>query len=434
MVIITDELDNEAILEFYEQHLVQGLLPFWNRALDKENGGIFTCFNNEGTELIRTDKYTWSQGRFVWLWARIASMINQGILRGNAAEYLLQAEKTVLFLKKYAFMESGNCAFIVTKDGEKKESISGAGYDTSFYADCFVVLGFAEYGRVSRRADIVEDALHLYNRIRQRLQTGDVRSEPYPIPEGFKSHSIPMILLNVSQQLMETLEAVDHPHYGNLRGNCLLYVDQIMGEFAMSDHRIAEILPIKGEVPHSVLCRHVNPGHTLECMWFVMITAAKLGRTELIDQVISVVKKAYELGWDSAEGGLLRFVDSEGGKPKGLETGDTYETLILNTWDSKLWWPHSEALYCSLLAYELSGDREFVALYEKTQHYVFEKFPNPDKQIGEWIQIRDRKGFPLDKVVALPVKDPFHIMRNVLLIIELYANKKIGNKMVASKG
>ncbi|NOU75185.1 N-acylglucosamine 2-epimerase [Paenibacillus sp. LMG 31458] len=423
MIFADDELDNVALLKFYEQHLVQDLLPFWNRALDKKYGGVFTCFNNAGTESISTDKYTWSQGRFVWLWARIASMMSQGILRGNAVDYLDQAEKTVHFLKKYAIMENGNCAFLITESGDKKESIPGAGYDTSFYADCFVVLGFAEFGRVSRRVDIVEDALQLYNRIRQRLQTSDVRSEPYPIPEGFKAHSVPMILLNVSQQLMDTLEAMDHPQYGNMRDNCLLYMEQIMGEFAMSDHRIAEILPIQGVVPDSVLCRHVNPGHTLECMWFVMNTAAKLNRADLIDKVIPVIKKAYELGWDSNEGGLLRFVDREGGKPKGFETGDTYEALILDTWDSKLWWPHSEALYCSLLAYELSKDKEFVTLYEKTQQYVFEKFPNSDKQIGEWIQILDRKGFPLEKVVALPVKDPFHIIRNVLLIIELYADK-----------
>ena len=37
----------------------------------------------------------------------------------------------------------------------------------------------------------------------------------------------------------------------------------------------------------------------------------------------------------------------------------------------------------------------------------------------EWIQIRTREGYPQEKVVALPVKDPYHIIRNVILIIEL---------------
>jgi N-acylglucosamine 2-epimerase len=57
--------------------------------------------------------------------------------------------------------------------------------------------------------------------------------------------------------------------------------------------------------------------------------------------------------------------------------------------------------------------------YQKVHDYSFATFPNPDSAIGEWIQIRDRYGRPRDKVVALPVKDPFHIIRNFLLIIEL---------------
>jgi len=46
-------------------------------------------------------------------------------------------------------------------------------------------------------------------------------------------------------------------------------------------------------------------------------------------------------------------------------------------------------------------------------------FPNPDRAVGEWIQIRDRAGRPLDKVVGLPVKDPYHVIRNLMLLVEL---------------
>ena len=37
---------------------------------------------------------------------------------------------------------------------------------------------------------------------------------------------------------------------------------------------------------------------------------------------------------------------------------------------------------------------------------------------AEWLQVRDRNGRPLDRVVALPVKDPFHIARALLLVLE----------------
>jgi N-acylglucosamine 2-epimerase len=58
-------------------------------------------------------------------------------------------------------------------------------------------------------------------------------------------------------------------------------------------------------------------------------------------------------------------------------------------------------------------------IHDRTFEYVFGHFNNPDTETGEWIQILTREGFPQDKVVALPVKDPFHITRNLLLICEL---------------
>ena len=78
-----------------------------------------------------------------------------------------------------------------------------------------------------------------------------------------------------------------------------------------------------------------------------------------------------------------------------------------------------ETLYASLLFYSLTGDEQYMRIHDKTLDYVRNHFINPDKETGEWIQILTREGLPQDKVVALPVKDPFHITRNLLLICEL---------------
>lgn len=411
----------DALRTFYRNHLAEDLLPFWKIAVDMERGGVYTCYSNDGKKRISTDKYTWSQGRFIWIWSRIADMCSRGLLPEDAEEYLNQAEKAVDFLRRHAMMENGNCAFLLTEDGQKKESIPGAGYDTSFYADCFVVLGFAEFARVTGRNDIAEEALGLYERIRKRLAAGQVRSEPYPIPEDMKSHSFTMIMLNISHQLLDALEAVRHPQAEEVKGQMRAYAEVIIKEFRQSDQRIAELLPAEGEPSDAVLYRHVNPGHTLESMWFVLAAADRLNRPDLQEKALPVIKQAFRLGWDLEHGGLLRFVDRDSGQPRGSKSGDPYEELILDTWDSKLWWPHSEALYTTLLAYARSGDPEFLKLYRQTRNYVFRTFPNPDRTVGEWIQIRDRDGSPMEKVVALPVKDPFHIIRNVLLILELYA-------------
>jgi N-acylglucosamine 2-epimerase len=136
-------------------------------------------------------------------------------------------------------------------------------------------------------------------------------------------------------------------------------------------------------------------------------------------RAVETIQASVAVGWDEVHGGLLRFVDREGGAPKGAPTGGRYEALVTDTWDLKLWWPHSEALYATLLAWSLNGDPELVASYEKFHRYTFGTFPNQNRHVGEWIQIRDRQGRPVERVVALPVKDPYHILRNMMLIVEL---------------
>lgn len=417
------------LLTFYQTHLVHHLLPFWKRAVDEERGGVYTCFNNMGTELVSKDKYTWSQGRFIWLWSRLAAMCQNGLLSDDGAVFLRQAKQAVDFIKEHAFLESGHCAFLLTEAGEKKEAIPGEGFDTSFYADCFVVVGFSEYARVARDRDILEQAIALHENIEERLMAGRVRSEPYPIPEGHKAHGIPMIMLNTTQELAGTLETFQDERSAVMREKSVRYMRQIMAQFYSSDGKVAEIILADGSLPASVLGRHLNPGHTLESMWFVMTEAQKIGRSDWIAQAAKAVKKAFSLGWDEAFGGLFRYVDREGGQPKGEESGGAFEQLVSDTWDMKIWWPHSEGLYATLLAYTFTQDEQFLSLYDQLHAYVFRTFPHPDNQVGEWIQIRDRRGEPVQKVVALPVKDPYHIIRNVILIIELLHNEVVADAL-----
>lgn len=415
-------------LDFYREHLMKTIWPFWSKALDEKNGGVYTCYTNDGSRRLHNDKYTWSQGRFVWVMSRMSELCRNGIVDGDAKEYLAHAGKTVEFLRKHAILPDGRCIFLLSEEGNPKESIPGQGYDTSFYADCFVVLGFTEFARVSGNREVLADALSVYDSIADRLKGGKVRSEPYPVPLGLKPHAFSMIMLNVTQELARTLRLLQHARQNELLESSRKYLHEIMDEFCQINGLIAEMVAEDSTLADTILCRHINPGHTLEDMWFVMTSSCVLGEKELVNKAVWVAEQAAKIGWDEKYGGLLRFVDKDGGQPQGRQSAnDSYEQLITDTWDSKLWWPHSEILYTTLLGYSLTGSKAMLAWYEKAREYVFATFPNEDKTVGEWIQIRDRQGRPMNKVVALPVKDPYHIMRNLLLLIELLSQSHEGS-------
>jgi N-acylglucosamine 2-epimerase len=149
----------------------------------------------------------------------------------------------------------------------------------------------------------------------------------------------------------------------------------------------------------------VNPGHAIESMWFVMHWARRRGDSQTIRPAAEVIRWHLEAGWDQEYGGIFLGIDAEGGPP------------FLAHSDKKLWWPHTEALYALLLAHRLTGEPWCMEWYWRVHEWAFEHFGMPD--IGEWRQRLDRQGQPITEVIALPVKDPFHLPRAAILILEL---------------
>jgi len=404
-----NEINTEKLFAFYKDQLENNFLKFWDKAIDREYGGIYTCYNNYGDKLISKDKYIWSQGRFVWLWAKVLSLIENGIIIGDRNKYQTELEMGFNFIKDNSFLGNGNCAYLTDRQGNIKIA------DTSIYVDCFVLLGFAAYIGTTGEIQYIDKMMRHYEKTFSRIESGNYKTDPYPIPAKYMPHGVNMMMLHVTTEIYKALNEFHDARIELLTERIKNYISIITETLCDNEYRIIEMLPSESE--DTVFSRHFTPGHVLESMWFIMDAYNELEITNGYDKILNIIKKTYKLGWDKEYGGILRHVDKEGGKPKGEQIGEQYEKLILDTWDTKLWWPHSEALYTTLLMAKTTGDIEMEELYIKTHNYVFQTFPNHD--LGEWIQIRDRMGKPVEKVVALPVKDPYHIIRNFMLNLEL---------------
>lgn len=423
-------MNPETLLPFYTDHLFGHILPFWSEGtVDFEHGGYYTCFANRGKRLLARHKFTWSQGRFVWVWSRLAGQFRDRRPRAETDRYLEYAGLGARFLMRHALLANGNCTFLLSEagepivlgaDGVARAAAPGEVYDTSIYADCFVVYGISEYARLTGDRAAFDFATTLFDRVSARLASGDYRTDPYPVPRGYKAQGIPMIMLETTRELALTCDAFADGRAAGLRRRCAGYAAEIMGRFLQADGALLEYLGDDDTVRPTMLGTYTNPGHTLECMWFVMHYAAEARDRALMDRAAEVVGRTMRVGWDEAYGGLPQFTARDGGRPEGPvppeHEGQPMIDKLRTAWDNKLWWPHSEALYALLLAHRHSGDPALLGQYDRVHDYTFATFPQPE---GEWIQIRDRAGRPEDKVVALPVKDPFHIPRAFLHIIRL---------------
>ena len=148
----------------------------------------------------------------------------------------------------------------------------------------------------------------------------------------------------------------------------------------------------------------ILPGHAIESMWFQMDIARDGGDRGTLDRAVEVSRRNLEVGWDREYGGLFYAVDADGRSEVGWPFADT-----------KLWWVHTEALIGTLLAYEHCRQDWCLEWHGRIREYSYAHYPVAGH--GEWRQKLDRKGQPITDVVALPVKDPFHLPRALILCI-----------------
>ena len=116
----------------------------------------------------------------------------------------------------------------------------------------------------------------------------------------------------------------------------------------------------------------VNPGHDIECSWFLMEYANYLGDKQLHAMAEGVFNDAIEAGWDKEYGGLLYFIDCKGLPPEAYEH------------DMKLWWPHDEILIASMMAYRDTGDENVLRLVHQNAGILQARVQRP----GIWRVVR----------------------------------------------
>jgi len=416
---------------FYENELLNNILPFWlERCEDKVNGGYFNCFTNDGSKLVSTDKYTWSEGRFLWLFSKMAQM-DRPFTSAQRKEFLRLAKSGRDFLVDHCFIEGEplRCVFLMNADGTPKKVDGFEEYDMSIYADGFVHDGLSQYSIAANDKGSYELAKKLYASIMNRFETYKYKTLPYPISPEYVMHGFYMMRIAYTYNIR--LAAI---HFGDSEfveytfGKLRESVDNLLNLFVDEEGVLREVIYRGGGRVPGIFGNHSNPGHICEEMWFVLHAADMLGDGSYTEKCVKCLKKALDTGWDPVYGGLYHFIDSRGGEPLPGENDPVNEPIyqqLMSGWSDKLWWVHSEALYATLLFSERTGDAELNEWYEKIFEYTFRVHPNPDREIKEWVQILQRDNTPVTKVTALPVKDPYHITRNLMYILRfLYTLEK----------
>jgi len=376
------------LLDFYRETLLDDVLPFWERRAFDANGGINNCIADDGTILSR-DRWNWSQWRAVWVWSKLHNTFGQ-------RSWLDRAWGIYDFVTAHGPLEDGHWPLLLTGDGDVLR-----GYE-SLYVDGFAIYGLAELLRATGDHRVREHAMRTWRAVRAALDAPEPPPAfPYAIPPGRLAHGMSMIF---SLALYELAQATGD---AEVRRAALEHHRRVLEVFLRRDRNLVlefvgrdgcELPPPEGTA--------VVPGHAIESMWFQMHIARARGDQATLMRGAQVIRRHLELGWDQEYGGLLLAVDAQRRPKVGWAHADT-----------KLWWPHTEALYATLLAYEITREPWCLEWHERVRQFCYTHYPVAEH--GEWRQKLDRQARPITQTLVLPVKDPFHLPRALILSIEL---------------
>ncbi|MHC1779380.1 MAG: AGE family epimerase/isomerase [Bacteroidales bacterium] len=374
-------MDFKLLAGQYRDELLNNILPFWlEKSQDMEFGGYFTCLDREG-KVYDTDKFIWLQGRQVWLFSMMYNRVEK------RKEWLDCAIQGAEFLKRYGHDGNLNWYFSLTREGKplvQPYNIFSYTFATMAFAQLSIATGNEEYATIAKKT--------FDNIISKQDNPKGVWNKSYPGTRELKGFSLPMILCNLA---LEIEHLVDKSLIDKTIETCL---DEVLNHFYREDlGLILENVTSDGQFSDSFEGRVINPGHSLEAMWFIMDLGVKLGREDIIQKAVDIALKTIEFGWDKQYGGIFYFMDVKGYPTQQLE------------WDQKLWWVHVESMITMLKGYQLTGSKESLAWFEKLHDYTWERFK--DKEFGEWFGYLDRRGDVLLNLKGGKWKGCFHVPR-----------------------
>ncbi len=387
----SSEVNLSELKTFLRRYLLENIVPFWERhAFSSQRPGIDTCMADDGT-LLSTDRYLWSQLRATWTFSALYNRIER------RAEWLDHARNLFEFTAAHGREpSSGRWCFRLSPEGR---ILTGP---NSIYTDGFAILGYTEYYRASGDSRALDLALETFEQILPRLERWhEMQTAPYEIPPGMKAHGVSMIYSYVFGALAEV---TPDPRVAEAAA---FHCREVTDHYLRPDTGlIMEYIGLDNTTADTPEGRTVVPGHAIESAWFQIQQLEKRNDQERIDRMVRAIRRHFEVGWDEQDGGLLLGIDAQGKTP-----------IYWKHHDTKLWWPATEAMVALLKAHTLCGEPWCLDYYRRIHNYAFTHYPVPEH--GEWCQRLDRKGKPMTEVIALPVKDPFHLPRALILSINL---------------
>jgi len=379
------EPGRKMLADLYRNTLLLDVVPFWMRhGMDREHGGILTSLDRDGT-VVDTDKSVWFQGRAAWMFATLYNTVDQ------RAEWLGAARSCQDFLRAHCMSSSGKLFFLVTRDGQPLRM------RRYVFSESFAAIASAALAKATGDERAAGESVRYFETYLRHSFTPGVMPPKFEDSRPQKGIGAHMIGIVTAQEL--------RTHLGDISisgRTCSEWINfsiaEIERDFLKPELRaLMEVVAPGGQPLDHFDGRLLNPGHALECAWFIMHEGRWRNDQRLIHLGTTILDWMWERGWDQDYGGLFYFRDV-----KNLPVQEYWHEM-------KFWWPHNEAIIATLLAWKLTGDSKYARWHQAVHDWSFKHFS--DAQFGEWYGYLRRDGSASSTLKGSHWKGPFHLPR-----------------------
>ncbi len=395
---LTDPGYRESLRRLYRDTLLNDVMPFWlKHGMDAEHDGIITSLDRDGS-ILDTDKSLWFQGRAAWTFATLYNTVEK---RSDWAD---AAGSCLAFIQKHGYATNGKLFFSVTREGRPLRM------RRYVFSEAFSAIANAAYAKATGDESYAERARKDFaTYLKHSFEKGMMQPKIEPNTRPMMGIGALMIGIVTAQELR--LNLGDAKISGH---SCTEWVDRFILEIQQFFWKpelgaLMEIVAPDGSIIDGFDGRTLNPGHALECAWFILHEGRCRNEPSYIRLGLQILDGMWERGWDAEHGGIYYF-------------RDVFHKPVQEYWhDMKFWWPHNEAIIATLLAWKLTGEAKYAQWHRQVHDWSFQHFPDPEH--GEWFGYLHRDGSPSVTLKGNLWKGPFHLPRMLWYCSELLAGE-----------
>ncbi len=381
-----------------ETELKNNILPFWDKTVDKENGGFLGRILNNGEIIKDYPKSAVLNTRILWTYSALYEKFKE-------KRYLELAERAYQYIVRYfSDDEKGGIFWLLDYKGQPIDM------KKQIYAQAFCIYALAEYYKISGNRKAIDWAIDIFELIekhsfdpeypgyfeacdREWNPIEDVRLSDKDKNEN-KTMNTHLHVLEGYTNFLRIWENEKLEKQLKLLINIFLnkIIDSKTGHFNLF---FDDLWNLKSDI--------FSYGHDIEGSW-LLYKATELTNDE------TLIEKIKEASLRLANITLEEGVDSDGGIMNDGNTNGVLDT-------DKHWWPQIEAMVGFLNAFQISNEKRFLEASSNCWNFV--KKHIVDRKKGEWFFRVNRKGEPYlsEENKVGPWKAPYHNTRGCLEIM-----------------